>query len=41
MIAPWRLQDSGPYRFQVDGYADDPAQEDFHAAISAFLALER
>jgi hypothetical protein len=28
-------------RFVVDGYDDDPAQEDFHAAIRAFLALDR
>ena len=28
-------------RFIVDGYDDDPAQEDFHAAIRAFLALDR
>jgi hypothetical protein len=27
-------------RFVVDGYDDDPAQEDFHAAIHAFLALD-
>jgi hypothetical protein len=28
-------------RFVVDGYDDDPAQEDFHAAIRTFLALDR
>ncbi|USX55880.1 hypothetical protein [Lentzea sp. HUAS12] len=27
--------------FHVDGYADDPAQQDFHAAVRAFLALDR
>lgn len=27
--------------FAVDGYADDPAPEDFHAAIRTFLALDR
>ncbi|NKE60975.1 hypothetical protein FXN61_31005 [Lentzea sp. PSKA42] len=26
--------------FTVDGYADDPAKEDFHAAIRTFLALD-
>jgi hypothetical protein len=28
-------------RFVVNGYDDDPAQEDFHAAIRTFLALDR
>ncbi|MFI0450171.1 DUF6985 domain-containing protein [Actinomadura sp. 6N118] len=28
-------------RVIVDGYDEDPAPEDFHAAIRAFLALER
>jgi len=27
--------------FTVDGYDDDPRPEDFHAAIEAFLALDR
>ncbi|MFV2087584.1 DUF6985 domain-containing protein [Micromonospora sp. LOL_021] len=31
----------GPCRIRVDGYDDDPAQEDFHAAIRNFLALDR
>ncbi|MFD4638694.1 DUF6985 domain-containing protein [Lentzea sp. NPDC058436] len=30
-----------PLPFHVDGYQDDPAQEDFHAAVRAFLALDR
>lgn len=29
-----------PCRFLVDGYDDDPAQEDFHSAIRNFLALD-
>jgi hypothetical protein len=28
-------------RFVLDRYDDDPAQEDFHAAIRTFLALDR
>jgi hypothetical protein len=28
-------------RFILDGYTDDPAPEDFHAAIQTFLALDR
>jgi len=28
-------------RFAVDGYDDDPAPQDFHAAIRNFLALDR
>ncbi|TDC74028.1 hypothetical protein [Actinomadura sp. 7K507] len=30
-----------PRRFYVDGYVDDPAPEDFHAAIRTFLSLDR
>ncbi|SFQ47913.1 DUF6985 domain-containing protein [Actinomadura madurae] len=30
-----------PCRFIVDGYVDDPAPEEFHAAIHAFLTLDR
>jgi hypothetical protein len=30
-----------PRRIIVDGYDDDDAQDDFHAAIRAFLTLER
>ncbi|MGS2619713.1 DUF6985 domain-containing protein [Micromonospora sp. LZ34] len=31
----------GPCQFVVDGYDEDPAQEDFHAAIRNFLALDQ
>ncbi|MGI5501085.1 DUF6985 domain-containing protein [Lentzea sp. CA-135723] len=30
----------GAYRFHVEGYEDDPAPHEFHAAIEAFLALD-
>ncbi|WP_433495500.1 DUF6985 domain-containing protein [Micromonospora sp. CA-248089] len=30
----------GPCLIMIDGYDDDPAQEDFHAAIRNFLALD-
>lgn len=29
-----------PCRFIIDGYDEDPAPQDFHAAISTFLSLE-
>jgi hypothetical protein len=32
---------NAPCRFIVDGYVDDPAPEDFHAAIHTFMALDR
>ncbi|MEV4349711.1 hypothetical protein AB0J83_35075 [Actinoplanes sp. NPDC049596] len=30
-----------PSRIVLDGYDNDPAQEDFHTAVRAFLALDR
>jgi Domain of unknown function (DUF6985) len=30
-----------PCRFILDGYDDDPAQEDFHTALRTFLTLDR
>ncbi|WP_436534241.1 DUF6985 domain-containing protein [Actinoplanes sp. HUAS TT8] len=33
--------DDAPCMFALAGYDDDPAPEDFHAAIQAFLALDR
>lgn len=30
-----------PGQFVLDGYDADPAQQDFHAAIRTFLALDR
>ncbi|MGI5170015.1 DUF6985 domain-containing protein [Spirillospora sp. CA-253888] len=38
---PVPVLDGTPCRFIVDGYDDDPAPEDFHAAIRAFLTLDR
>ncbi|MFD4672821.1 DUF6985 domain-containing protein [Lentzea sp. NPDC058450] len=30
----------GAFRWHVDGYQDDPAPHEFHAAVKAFLALD-
>ncbi|MFI0410437.1 DUF6985 domain-containing protein [Actinomadura sp. 3N508] len=37
---PVAVLGNAPCRFIVDGYADDAAPEEFHAAIQTFLALD-
>ncbi|MCO8269031.1 hypothetical protein M1L60_00340 [Actinoplanes sp. TRM 88003] len=38
---PVAVLDGTVCQFHVDGYDDDPAPEEFHAAIRTFLALDR
>jgi len=38
---PVSLLSGGPCHIVVEGYDHDPAREDFHAAIRAFLVLDR
>jgi hypothetical protein len=37
---PIAVLGGAPCRIVVEGYDDDPAPEDFHAAIRTFLALD-